>query len=156
MMDDMYTTLEDKAAKGVQIGVRLVAAAKSTIGLLPITMAILPGLAKGAMKVKTILPQTNLIGFVLIIVPLLQLPMMATIMAVVSNIGGTWKIWVAVYLLMIAQVLPYFIGVGALGPHRSHKAFQIAHTNNLVTIVKAICMVGALGIDVELMGDHRC
>ena len=52
----------------MNVGSRVAAAGKSTIGLFPITLALLPGLAKGAVKVKSILPQSALVSYVLVIV----------------------------------------------------------------------------------------
>ena len=49
-------------------------------------MAILPGMCKGAEKTKMIVPQTALVGFGLVVFPLLQLPMLGTVMCIMVQV----------------------------------------------------------------------
>jgi hypothetical protein len=90
----LYNEAIKQAAVIVNVGSRVAAAGKSTIGLFPITLALLPGLAKGAVKVKSILPQSALVSYVLVIVPPLQLPLLACILCVIVQLGGLWFVFV--------------------------------------------------------------
>jgi hypothetical protein len=124
----MYERLMAKAGELVNAAIRAQAAVTSCLGLLPITLAILPGLAKGAAKVKSIIPQSALVGYVLVLAPAAQLPLMATVLCVVVQLGGSWKIWGAVMLFTLAHISPILAGVNALGAHSSAYSFQSAHS----------------------------
>jgi hypothetical protein len=154
MMETIYDQLVEQAKNAVMVGVRLSAAMKAAIGLLPITMAILPGMAKGAQKTKMIVPQTALIGFGLVVFPLLQLPMLGTVMCVMIQVGGTWKIFGAVWLFMAAQISPFIPGVNALGPHMRSKAFKLMFKDRRLPIVKGVFLSAALALIISTLFDE--
>ena len=68
---------EDSTKRALLISVRLKATAKTFLALFPITLALLPGFAKGALRVKTVLPESALVSYILATVPILQVPLLA-------------------------------------------------------------------------------
>jgi hypothetical protein len=138
VLDEIYQELKEQAESAVVVAVRLQAAAKSAIGLLPITIAILPGLAKGAIRVKQIVPQTSLIGFVLVIVPMLQLPMLGVLLAILIQAGGTWRIQASVYCFLLSQIAPAIPGARSTQPHKTAATFKLAHKDKDVSMLIAI------------------
>jgi hypothetical protein len=154
VMETIYDQLVLQAKNAVMVGVRLSAAMKAAIGLLPITMAILPGMAKGAEKTKMIVPQTALIGFGLVVFPLLQLPMLGTVMCIVVQAGGTWKVFGAVWLFMIAQISPFLPGLNALGPHSRSTSFKLMFKDKRLPPFKALCILGALVLVISSLLDE--
>eukprot|EP00935_MAST-01C_sp_MAST-1C-sp1_P000603 g603.t1 len=144
VLETVYTELMLSAQKAVMVGVRMSGAMKAAIGLLPITMAILPGMCKGAEKTKLIVPQTALISYGLVVFPLLQLPMLGTVMCVMVQAGGTWKIFGAVWLFMAAQIAPFVPGLNALGPHDKPRTFKLMFKDARLPIFKAACFTASL------------
>ena len=124
LLQNTFTTLMETSADMINVALRMKEAAASLIGLMPITLAILPGLAKGAKKTKYIVPQSTLVGFVLLGVPFLQLPLMATIMCVLIQMAGSWKIWAGIILFMVASMMPLLGLRNGLGPHRDRFVYN--------------------------------
>jgi hypothetical protein len=141
---DTYNSLADQAEMAVQVAVRLSSAAKSGIGLLPITIAILPGLAKGALRTKLVVPQSSVVGFVLVIVPVLQLPMLGVVLAILAQMGGTWKVFAAVYLFLFSQISPVIPALNATSPHMTSTSFKMAYKDPRQQRFGVVCVMGAL------------
>merc|ERR1719231_1627280 len=93
-----------------------------------------------------IVPQTSLIGFGLVVFPLLQLPMLGTVMCICCQAGGTWMIFGAVWLFMIAQISPFIPGMNALGPHKVSTSFKLMFKDWRLPIFKGVCFAGALAL----------
>ena len=100
---------------------------------------------------KEILPESALIGYVLVVAPMMQLPLMATVLCVIIQFGGTWTVFAAVWLFVSFQLAPILAGVNALGPHSSSYAFKLAHVFRVgedivipLAAVKAVLLVGSL------------
>jgi hypothetical protein len=149
----VYAELVDKATLAINIGVRLRAAGAAAAGMLPITIAILPGIAKGAMQAKLIVPQASLISYVLVVVPILQIPMLGAVMCVLIQAGGTWKVCGSVYFFMCAQVLPIYAASRATGPHSCPRAFKIAYKGGKIAQLKIICLLCAVGLAISALFD---
>jgi hypothetical protein len=90
-------------------------------------ISILPGLAKGAMQAKLVLPQASVLGYILVLVPALQLPLMATVLCVIIQVAGSWSMAICMWLAMVLLKLPIYAALEATGPHSSAETFKIAH-----------------------------
>jgi len=123
VLNDTYHKVTEQAANAVNFGFRVQEAGKSLISLLPITLAVLPGLAKGAKKAKYIVPQATLVGFLLYAVPVLQLPTMAAVFCILIQVAGTWYVWLAIMCFVAASVCPILGLQNGFGPHRDRHVY---------------------------------
>jgi hypothetical protein len=139
-----YDNLAEQAEMAVRVAVRLNSAAKSGIGLLPITMAILPGLAKGALRTKLVVPQSSVVGYILVLVPVLQLPVLCVVLAILCQMGGTWKVFAAVYLFLFSQISPVLPALNATPPHMTSTSFEMAYKDRRQKQFGRVCVVGAI------------
>ena len=121
---DTHAKLLQVASDASFVSLRVQSAAKTALALFPITIALLPGFSKGAKQVKRIVPPSPLVGYVLAFMPILQVPLMATVLGMLAQLIGSWGFFVAVWSIMIAQVMPVVGLFHAVGPHESYKAFQ--------------------------------
>jgi hypothetical protein len=127
-LQKLFDDAVDNAAILVNAGSRLSAAGKSALGLLPITFALMPGLVKGAKKVKQIIPQTPLVSYILVVVPPLQLPLIGAIMCFLIQLGGTWLIWGSVLCVIAFLLAPIMQAWFSTGPHENGAVFKKTHS----------------------------
>ena len=96
---------------------------------------------KGAKQVKKIVPPSPLVGYVLAFMPILQVPLMATVLGMLAQLIGTWGFFVAVWSIMIAQVMPVVGLFRAVGPHEDYKAFDKAKKGPRAFTPMRICLL---------------
>lgn len=138
---DTHAKLLQVASDASFISLRVQSAAKTALALFPITIALLPGFSKGAKQVKKIVPPSPLVGYVLAFMPILQVPLMATVLGMLAQLIGTWGFFVAVWSIMIAQVMPVVGLFRAVGPHEDYKAFDKAKKGPRAFTPMRICLL---------------
>ena len=158
LINEGYLAALSKVTTLVNAGVRVKASGMTALGLLPITLALLPGFSKGAKKLKMIIPQSPLVGYILLIVPPLQLPMLACILCVLIQLGGTWHFWLGIYLFLLVLMLPILKAVWSVGSHENGEQFKLANQwwrkshgkwtskNALLSAITAGSAIAGLGI----------
>jgi len=139
-----HNATQKRVADSVRVGTRAKAASESLIGLFPITFSLLPGFAKGAKKVKNILPQSPLVSYVLVLVPPLQLPMLAVVLCSMVQIGGSFWCLASAYFLIVALVVPIFAAQQATGPHETGLVFNAFHKSRFKLCGKSITLSVAM------------
>jgi hypothetical protein len=126
-MKSLFKSAVEKSETLISAGVRVSAAGKSAVGLLPITFALLPGLAKGTKKVKSIVPTNPWAAFILVVVPPMQLPMLACVLCVLIQIGGSPWIWGGILCFLIVIQMPVLAAVSGTGPHENGLVFKASN-----------------------------
>jgi len=64
-----------------------------------------------------------MMGYVMFVSPILQLPLLGTVLCMTIQIGGTWYFWSCIICFLAAQIVPS-MGVGnAFGPHSTVHEF---------------------------------
>jgi hypothetical protein len=138
---DTHAKLLQVASDASFVSLRVQSAAKTALALFPITIALLPGFSKGAKQVKRIVPPSPLVGYVLAFMPILQVPLMATVLGMLAQLIGSWGFFVAVWSIMIAQVMPVVGLFRAVGPHEDYKAFVKAKKGPCGFIPVRVCLL---------------
>ena len=120
----LYAELMEQSVLVINAAVRMEGAAAAAISLLPITLACIPGITRGAKTVKYLVPESALMGYLLLVLPWLQLPMVFTIVAIFIQLGGHWASMGCGASFICALMVPSWGFSHALGPHASSQAYR--------------------------------
>jgi len=116
----------DVMQKAAKLSYRVKYSAGALVGLAPLVLALLPGLAKGAEKVMNIIPENFIVGYIFFLVPALQVPIFALLFAVITQVGSSWWFAIGTWLFIAAQLFPSIIASRKVGPHASHHHYKLA------------------------------
>ena len=147
-MKNFYILGRNKTEQLAALSVRVKATVTTLSALFPITFALLPGIAKGAKQVKRVLPESALVSCIMAVVPVLQLPLMAVIMGIITQVTGYWLFYVGVLALMVVLVSPTPGLFHALGSHTSNGQYLAQQKVRIfcmpIIVYKLICAGVAL------------
>jgi len=125
LVEQMYKRFLDGLVIILDLVTRLKQVLASLIALFPIVFAFLPGLAKGFSKAQDILPQNPIVGYFLVSVPLLNLPMLGAPLSIVCQLTASWWFFAGVMCLSTAMVIPVLAYGNSLGPHTSKETYGL-------------------------------
>ena len=147
-MRQFYELARSKTKDLAALSVRLKATVTTLSALFPITFALLPGIAKGAKQVKRVLPASALVSCILAVVPVLQIPLMAVIMGIVTQVTGYWHFYVGVIALMLGLITPMPGAFAAVGAHHTNGQYlaqqKVKFLGVPMAVHKVILLLGAL------------
>lgn len=106
--------------------------------LAPAAMGLIPGIAKGATVVKFLMPSSALVGYVMMLKPILYTPMfIAFSIAMFQAIGDVWFA-LAIVFLTLAQAGPAAFGQKLTNPLTLGQTKKVAGRVGLLTMVCAL------------------
>jgi len=78
--------------------------------LLPAALSIAPGMLKGAVRLKLLVPQSGIPGMFVLILPLMFCPLQWCICSLISHLVGSWLLLIGLMVLVYAPMIWIFIG----------------------------------------------
>ncbi|EGG19021.1 hypothetical protein DFA_02264 [Cavenderia fasciculata] len=146
------------------ISVRLLFAIESYMKLSPAVLAILPALAKGCTSIKTLLPQSPVLGFLIKGLRLISVPIMLGPIIFFYQIVCDFIVFVAIILFIVANmvfIIVPFKGLNITKPFKSGKEVAerlktISRISMAFYILAGLCLIGYfLNLAFTFIGQDR-
>jgi hypothetical protein len=150
--------LTTKARVAAELGISLMNALWAVKGMVPAAVAIAPAMLRGALTVKTLVPQSSIPGMFVILLPWLYCPLVWCIYNVAFQLTGTLVFFFGLLLLAFAPMSYVVLG------HAWHITKPMDDSANkrmmnsmfylnmvLLGVSGALCMTFAFGQE----GEHR-
>ncbi len=104
-------TTVDKTKLALELGISFLSALYSFKTILPASMSLAPGLIRGALKAKAIVPQSSIPGMFIIILPWLYCPLAWSIYQFVYQMIGNLWVLLCVIIISYAPMAYFFVGI---------------------------------------------
>jgi hypothetical protein len=147
-----------KARIAAELGISLMNALWAVKGMVPAAVAIAPALLRGALTVKTLVPQSSVPGMFIIILPFLYCPLVWCIYNVAFQLTGTLVFFFGLLLLAFAPMSYVVLGMAMhiTKPmdDQAIKRVMAAMSNlnlSLMAVAGGLCLFFTFGQD----HDHR-
>ncbi|GMI14344.1 hypothetical protein TrVE_jg11237 [Triparma verrucosa] len=154
----LHQDLTTKARVAAELLISLLNALWALKGMVPAAVAIAPALLRGALTIKTLVPQSSIPGMFVILLPWLYCPLVWCIYNIAFQLTGTLVFFFGLLLLAFAPMsyvaLGQVYGITKPMDDISNKRMMnaMAYLNMaLLTVAAGLCGYFALGQD----GDHR-
>jgi len=154
----LHQDLVTKARVAAELGISLLNALWALKGMVPAAVAIAPALLRGALTIKTLVPQSSIPGMFVILLPWLYCPLVWCIYNVAFQLTGTLVFFFGLLLLAFAPMSYVLLGqvYGITRPmdDASNRRMMngMAYLNMALLAAAAfLCSYFTFGQD----GDHR-
>eukprot|EP00854_Cymbomonas_tetramitiformis_P021650 gene21650-26039_t len=109
-MDDTVDRLTMLAEKAADLVISILNAISTIQYLLPAAVSIAPAILRGALTVKTLVPQSSLPGMFILMLPWLYCPIIWCLYSIVFQFVGNIVLLIGLLLLAFAPMINYFVG----------------------------------------------
>eukprot|EP00937_MAST-01D_sp_MAST-1D-sp2_P002391 g2391.t1 len=105
---DQFQMIEESSTTFFNLMQRIGLSIKATVALLPLALSLLPGMAKGALFSKLIMPSAALPGWVFVAVPILYVPMISVTLLSVVQLLSHYLVSLGIVFFVSANLVPLY------------------------------------------------
>lgn len=127
---------------------------RMTMLLLPTTLAILPGVVRACLRIKTLLPASVLPGWILVMVPPFYLLLMAIVLIILTQVTESPWLLIGMLCFFGSSMIYVWRADALIRPLGGDEGKQIAHVHTLVSLTSliGIAMMIYFGLTKEIGG----